>query len=201
VLHTGSHVGWAGEGVEKRKANTPLARTGVSGAGASTRVGEEECKGSVLLTATAHTTPRIGTEPAFMHAKLAALIIAAVIVGLDSDSALRDWTTSWMRVRGFWVRMREVERAVRRLVESAFASVPGMEESGRTVTSTVALEGCSEARRTSRGPERDARALVDPVGGLVGWNRRAGCQTECERGRTVNPVQCFEGDLHAVTIT
>lgn len=50
-------------------------------------------------------------------------------------------------------------------------STEGREESGRRWTSKVDFEGCSEARRTSMGPETEARAFVGPgwMDGWVGW--------------------------------
>lgn len=46
-------------------------------------------------------------------------------------------------------------------------SVEGRAESGRRWTSKVDFDGCSEARRTSMGPETEARDFVGPV--WMGW--------------------------------
>lgn len=65
-------------------------------------------------------------------------------------------------VRGFCVRNKLGVSMLRSVVARDFDSVPGVDESGRTVTSKVALEGFSLARRTSIGPEMEARAWVEP---------------------------------------
>jgi len=46
--------------------------------------------------------------------------------------------------------------------ERDFASVPVRPAIGLTVTSKVARDACSAAKRTSIGPETEARALVAP---------------------------------------
>jgi hypothetical protein len=46
------------------------------------------------------------------------------------------------------------------MLASAFASVAGPLESGRTSTSNVACDGSSAAKRTSIGPEREGSAWV-----------------------------------------
>jgi|SRR5229473_3219049 len=68
-----------------------------------------------------------------------------------------------MSVLGLRERMMLRERSPFRDEASALDSVPGSDDSGRTLTSTVALEGCSAAKRTSMGPEMDARDCVSPV--------------------------------------
>lgn len=55
-------------------------------------------------------------------------------------------------------------------------SVEGREESGRRWTSKVDFEGCSEARRTSMGPETEARDLVGPGWGMDDIEKRERCQ-------------------------
>lgn len=71
--------------------------------------------------------------------------------------------TSCMRVLGLRERMMLGERSPFNDVASALDSVPGSDDSGRTLTSTVALDGCSATKRTSMGPEIEARDCVSPV--------------------------------------
>lgn len=71
--------------------------------------------------------------------------------------------TSCMRVLGLRERMMLGERSPFNDVASALDSVPGSDDSGRTLTSTVALDGCSATKRTSMGPEIEARDCVLPV--------------------------------------
>ena len=73
-----------------------------------------------------------------------------------------DWITSWMRVRGFLERSMEGVRMDRMVEERDFASVPDRPDNGRTITSNVARDACSTAKRTSTGPETEARTLVSP---------------------------------------
>jgi hypothetical protein len=61
------------------------------------------------------------------------------------------------------VRIREGSRLERIVVARDFDSVAGMLESGRTFTSNVAFDAFSAARRTSIGPDSEARAPVSPV--------------------------------------
>ena len=56
-----------------------------------------------------------------------------------------------------------VERSPFKDDARALDSVPGSDDSGRTLTSTVALDGCSATKRTSMGPETEARDCVSPV--------------------------------------
>ena len=88
----------------------------------------------------------------------------AIMVGGNLGEGVGEsaWMTSWMSVRGCWVRRSEGVRAARIEEESDFDSVPGTLVSGRTVTSNVAREACSAAKRTSMGPDTEARAFVCP---------------------------------------
>ena len=67
-----------------------------------------------------------------------------------------------MSVLGLRERIREGERSPRKDVARPLDSVPGSDDNGLTLTSKVALDGCSAARRTSIGPEIEARAFVSP---------------------------------------
>lgn len=114
-------------------------------------------------TATAQTTPFIGTLPALMNASVLALIIAAtrpVSTPLPFTPApgQRLCTTSCSSERGLTVSISEGVSRLRMVDARAFDSVPGSVDSGRRLTSRVAREGLSRAKRTSIGPERDARA-------------------------------------------
>jgi len=68
-----------------------------------------------------------------------------------------------MSALGLCERMILGDRRPFKDVASALDSVPGNDDSGRTLTSTVAFDGCSAAKRTSMGPETDARDCVSPV--------------------------------------
>lgn len=58
-----------------------------------------------------------------------------------------------MSVRGVWVRMRDGRRAAARALAIALDSEAETPEIGRMWVSSVALEGCSAAKRTSMGPD------------------------------------------------
>lgn len=64
-------------------------------------------------------------------------------------------------MRGFWVIISDGRSSDRRIAARDFDSVAGTLESGRTRTSSVACEGCSEESLASIGPDMDARAEVD----------------------------------------
>jgi hypothetical protein len=81
----------------------------------------------------------------------------------STGDGVRDWTTSCMSVLGFRERMMEGERSPRKHAASALDSVPGRDDSGRTLTSKVALDDCSAAKRTSIGPDTEARDCVSPL--------------------------------------
>ena len=104
-------------------------------------------------------------EPALSRASEDALIHAAISEGEkpSAGDGVRDWTTSFMRVLGLRERMMLGDRSPLKDVASALDSVPGSDDSGRTLTSTVALDGCSATKRTSMGPEIEARDCVSPV--------------------------------------
>jgi hypothetical protein len=76
---------------------------------------------------------------------------------------VRHWMTSCMSVLGLRERIMLGESSPLKDAESALDSVPGSDDSGRTLTSTVALDGCSAAKRTSMGPETEARDCVSPL--------------------------------------
>jgi hypothetical protein len=59
--------------------------------------------------------------------------------------------------------MSEGTRRERKVDERDFDSVPGTFERGRRTTSKAKREGCSAAKRTSIGPDIEARAFVSPV--------------------------------------
>ena len=61
------------------------------------------------------------------------------------------------------MRIREGSRLERIVAAKDFDSVAGMLESGLTFTSNVAFDAFSAARRTSIGPDSEARAPVSPV--------------------------------------
>lgn len=61
------------------------------------------------------------------------------------------------------MRIREGSRLDRIVAARDFNSVAGMLESGLTFTSNVAFDAFSAARRTSIGPDSEARAPVSPV--------------------------------------
>ena len=72
-------------------------------------------------------------------------------------------------------------------------SVPEMFETGRTITSNVALDACSDARRTSTGPETDAIDNVSPKqsgkqGDKVFVRLK---QTKRKASGTINSVETF----------
>ena len=75
---------------------------------------------------------------------------------------VRDWTTSWMRVLGLRDKMIAGASRPRKEAARALDSVPGSDVSGLTLTSSVALDGCSAASRTSIGPETEARPSISP---------------------------------------
>lgn len=136
--------------------------------GSKAREGEGDCDdGGRRPTATAHITPFIGTLPAFNKARVLALIMAATRRGSAPFSfplipGERLCRTSCSSERGLTVRRSDGTRSVRIVDAKDFASVPGILESGRSIISSVARDGCSRANRTSMGPERDARASVSP---------------------------------------
>lgn len=133
--------------------------------GSSTRVEVASSEaGWSDATAAAQTTPVMGMDPPFKRASEAALIDAATNDGEKRSvrEGVRDWITSWMSVLG--LRDRMMDGASRPLNDAARAldSVPGSDDSGLTLTSMVALDGCSAASRTSIGPETEARASISP---------------------------------------
>lgn len=73
--------------------------------------------------------------------------------------------------------MREGVRSKRMVEARNLCSVEGREERARRWTSKVDLEGFSEARRTSMGPEMEARDFVGPERTESDTERRRqGCQ-------------------------
>lgn len=65
-------------------------------------------------------------------------------------------------MRGFLVKINDGAMADRIVAAWDLDSVEGTLERGRTDTSNVAWDASSAARRTSMGPETDARAAVSP---------------------------------------
>jgi hypothetical protein len=106
----------------------------------------------------------MGMDPAFSSASDDALMHAAIKEGEkpSTGDGDMDCATSCMSVRGLRERTMEGERRPRKDAASALDSVPGSDDSGRTLTSNVALDGCSAAKRTSIGPETEARHCVSP---------------------------------------
>ena len=137
------------------------------------------------------------------NASVLALIIAAarVVVQTCGRAGERLCTTSWSSDRGFLVRSREGSRVDRIIAAIALDSVAGTLASGLIVTSNVAFEGSSAARRTSIGPERDANAVVSPLVSEVAAHAPrsfAGyfvSRTERKSRRTIYTSQAVEGYL------
>src|ERR1700761_1277592 len=68
-----------------------------------------------------------------------------------------------MSVLGLRDRMMAGASRPRKDAARALDSVPGSEDSGLTWTSSVALDGCSAASRTSMGPDTEASASISPL--------------------------------------
>src|SRR5882757_1703457 len=100
-----------------------------------------------------------------------------------------------MSVLGLDERTIEGERSPRRETASALDSVPGSDDSGRTLTSKVALDGCSAAKRTSIGPETEARDCVSPFDTIMRYVTlsKEGC-TKAKPPRPIYPVKPLVND-------
>jgi hypothetical protein len=90
------------------------------------------------------------------------------------------------------VSINDGVRRERIVEEMDLDSVPEILDTGRTMTSNVALDAFSDCRRTSMGPETEAIALVLPeiVVNETEYSEYVG-QTKCKTGRTVGAVETF----------
>lgn len=149
---------------EKAKQPQPTPARDSASEGSRTRSDASSVAGRSHETAAAQTMLIMGMDPAFSSASDDALMHAAIKEGEKPSTGDEDMdcATSCMSVRGLRERTMEGERRPRKDAASALDSVPGSDDSGRTLTSNVALDGCSAAKRTSIGPETEARHCVSP---------------------------------------
>ena len=129
-------------------------------------------------------------EPALRRVRVDTLMKAAMRDGWKRVDMLgvSDCTTSWMSVRGYRESRSEGVSSVRNEVDSDFDSVPGTLDNGRSKTSNVAFDGCSALRRTSIGPDTDARALHSPNDHVIDESRDRVLCTHRIRNVPIRPL-------------